>query len=235
VERSERAAARARIAAPDLATCAAWAAGEGMHLVIDGRVGEFFPFTREQLPGGTVDARDGDSLAVVLEDPAGLLVTLGGLWLGTPVKRDRRWAGFERRERTWAVLVVSALSGAYYGLHVSGTHRERFVSGVRERLLRVEAIVELSDGSVVDIERTTIDYRVTFKGSTQHARTLEGALKVLEQPVTRVESNVHDEEVLATAVERAGVLPDRMVVLNRTPWRRRPALEPGALDEFFTP
>jgi hypothetical protein len=216
---------RARVAARDLESCAGWAAPHGLHLLVDGQVDQFFAFTSSEFPAGTVDARTGDALGLALADPSSLLVTVGGLWIGMPIRTDPRWRTYEQRERTWAVLAVSRLSGWYYGLHVNGRHQERFVGGVREEPIRTEARVELSDGTTAEIVRTTIDYRVHFRGEGRVCRDLREALSALQRPV--VSSDVLDDRVLAALIEAAGVLPDQCVVVNGNEWTRTPALRPA--------
>jgi len=224
----DRRARRADVAAVDLGACAVWAARHGLHLTIDRHVERHFRFTDAHFPLNTVDARAMDSVAMAIDDPSALLITAGGPWWGTPIKNHRRWAEYRRLGRTWAELGVHALSGWYYYLRVEGGYNERFVTGVRAVPLRVDAVVELADATTVEIVRTTVDYTVVVRGDNYVCRDLRGALQVVNASVVRVDSVVHDDITLARAVEDAGVLPERLIVLNGRQWTRTPALRSDA-------
>jgi len=224
----ERRARRTDKATVDLAACAVWAGQRGMHLMIDRHVERHFGFTDAQFPPDTVDARAMDSVALAIDDLSALLVTasLAPFW-GTPITSDRHWRDYKRLGRTWAVLGVNALSGWYYYLSVGGGHNERFVTGVRAEPLRIDATVELADGTTTEIVRTTVDYTVEVRGRNFVCKDLRGALRAVDQPVVRIDSVVHDDVTLARAIEDAGQLPERLIVLNGRQWSRTPALVPG--------
>lgn len=220
-----RDAVRAHLAEEDLTACASWANELGLHLVIETRIEQFFAFHRASFPTGTVDARQRDALAVALADRSALLVTVVGFWLGLPIRTDPRWSELEDIERTWSLLVVSRLSGGYYGLHVHGEHEARFVGGVRDQPIRLEARVELVDGTTAEITQTTIDYQLEVDGQTFLCDDLNDAVRRLARPVARIDSDTQDARRLATLIENGGVLPQRRVIINGEEWRRRPALE----------
>ncbi|HEX2738300.1 MAG TPA: hypothetical protein VHP57_09215 [Acidimicrobiia bacterium] len=221
-----RHAQRGERAAIDLAACAGWAAGHGLHLVLEHHVGSRFTFFDAHLPPATVDARNDDAVAIAIADPTALLVTAGGYYWGTPITGHRDWPTFAALPRAWAVLGVSALSGGYYGIHVHGAHDERFVGGVREETTGVEATIELTDGSRATVVRTTIGVRLAHGDRTVLCRDLGEALKAIERPVARLDASSYEASTLAALIEQAAVLPDDSVVLNNEVWHRTPALRP---------
>jgi hypothetical protein len=221
-----RHARRSERAAIDLAACAGWAAGHGLHLVLEQHVGSRFTFFDAHLPPATVDARNDDALAIAIADPTALLVTAGGYYWGTPITGHRDWPTFAALPRAWAVLGVSALSGSYCGIHVHGAHAERFVGGVREETTGVEATIELTDGSRATVVRTTIGVRLEHGDRTALCRDLGEALEAIERPVARLDASSYERSTLAALIEQAAVLPDDSVVLNNGVWHRTPALRP---------
>jgi hypothetical protein len=223
-----RNAVRAHLAEEDLAACGVWASEFGLNLVIETRVEQFFAFHNASFPVGTVDARQHDALSIALADRSALLVTVGGFWLGLPIRTDRRWADLDDTERTWGELVVSRLSGGYYGLHVHGGNEARFVGGVRDQPIRLEARVELVNGTTAEIIQTTVDYRLEIDGETFFCHDLDDAVRRLGRPVSRIDSDTQDARRLAALVEKGGVLPERSVTINGEEWRRRSALEATA-------
>jgi hypothetical protein len=223
-----RHARRSERAAIDLAACAGWAAGHGLHVVLEHHVGSHFTFLDAQLPPATIDARNDDALALAIADPAALLVTAGGYYWGTPITGHRDWPTFAALPRAWAVLGVSALSGGYCGIHVHGAHAERFVAGVREETTGVEATVELTDGSLAIVVRTTIGVRLEHGDTTRLCHDLGEALEAIERPVARLDASGHETSTLAALIEHAAVLPDHSVVLNNEVWHRTPALIPDS-------
>lgn len=227
-DREIRHALRSDRAAVDLAACATWAAGHGLHLLLDHHVVSRFTFADTQLPEATVDARDGDALALAIGDPTALLVTAGGHHWGTPLTGHPDWPVFAALLRTWAVLGVSALTGTYYGLHVHGAHAERFVGGIREETLGIEATIELVDGSVATALRTTIGVRLEHGDRFVLCGDLGEAFDAIGRPVARVDAPAYEPAVLAALIEQAAVLPDESLVLNAEAWRRTPALTLGA-------
>lgn len=220
----ERRVRRAAAAGRDLRACAEWAAGDGLHLVVDRFAALRFAFTAEHFPPGAVDARDLDALARALGDPTALIVTAGGHHWGMPAGGDPRWRSFLDGGGVCGVLIVSALSGGYYGLHVDGRHHERFAGGVREEPLGVEAVVGIADGSRVEIIRTTLGLSVPSGQATARCADLAAALAHVEGDITSVDAPGYDEAVLAAALERGGAVPPRSVRLNGRQWWRRPAL-----------
>jgi hypothetical protein len=62
--------------------------------------------------------RDGDPLGLALADPRAVVVSAGGIFIGTPIARDPRWSELEVLGRTRVLLGTSALSGAYFGARV---------------------------------------------------------------------------------------------------------------------
>ena len=226
-----RHAQRSERAAVDLAACATWAAGHGLHLVLEYHVVSRFTFIDAHLPPATVDARNADALSLAIADPTALLVTAGGHYWGTPLTGHRDWPAFAALPRTWAVLGVSALTGAYYGIFVDGAHVERFVGGVREETLGVEATIELTDGSLAIAVRTTIGVRLEHGGTTVLCRDLGEALKAIERPVARVDASGYETSTLAALIEQAAVLPDDSLVLNNEVWHRTPALRPDSSSD----
>ena len=223
-DREIRHALRSDRAAVDLAACATWAAGVGLHLLLEQHVVSRFTFAVAQLPPATVDARDGDALALAIAEPTALLVTAGGHHWGTPLTGHPDWPAFAALPRTWAVLGVSALTGTYYGLHVHGAHAERFVGGVREETVGIEAIIELVDASVATALRTTIGVRLEHGDRFVLCGDLGEAFNAIGRPVARVDAPAYEPAVLAALIERAAVLPDDALVLNGETWHRTPAL-----------
>ncbi len=221
-----RHARRSERAAIDLAACAGWAAGHGLHLVLEHHLGSRFTFFDAHFPPATIDARNDDALAIAIADPTALLVTAGGYYWGTPITGHPDWPTFAALPRAWAVLGVSALSGAYYGVHVHGAHAERFVGGVREETTAVEATIELTDGTLVTAVRTTIGVRLEHGDKTVLCRDLGEALTAIERPVARVDASGYETSTLAALIEQAAVLPDDSLVLNNEVWHRTPALRP---------
>lgn len=217
---------RSERAARDLATCATWAGEHGLHLVLEAQTTRHFAFLDSQLPPGTVDARHVDALAIATTDPTALVVTAGGHYWGTPLTRTRGWNAYAAQPRTWAVLVVSRLTGAYYGLHVYGANIECFVGGVQEEeIVGADATVVLVDGSVATVVRTTVGARLEDRGTTKYFPDLAAALRSIGKPVVRITASGFATASLARLVEQAGVLPDEALVLNGETWRRTPALE----------
>jgi hypothetical protein len=225
--RFDRNIERANYAAFDLAACAGWADSLGLHLMIEANVTRHFAFApADHFPSGTVDLRDGDAVSAAVADPSALLVTAGGHWWGMPVNGHPQWKELRLVDHTWAVLVVSMLSGGYYGLHVDGAHNERFVNGLHVRPIGIEAILELADGATVQVVQTNVDFEVEIDGKLHRHRLFSEALEAIGRPVIRVDSSALDDAELATAIEVAGLLPDRFVVLNGRVWARTPALRP---------
>lgn len=220
----ERRVQRAAAAAKDLRACAEWAAGDGLHLVIDRFTAPRFSFTAEHFPPGTVDARDGDAVAGALGDPTALIVTAGGHYWGMPAGHDPRWRSFLDGGGVYGVLVVSALSGGYYGLHVDGRHTERFGGGVREEPLAVEAVIGIADSSRLEIIRTTLGLSVPSGHATVRCADLAAALVHVTGAITSVAAPGYEDADLAAALERSGTLPEQTVALNGRLWRRQPAL-----------
>ena len=229
-DREIRHALRSDRAAVDLAACATWAAGAGLHLLLEHHVVSRFTFAATQLPPATVDARDDDALSLAITDPTALLVTAGGHHWGTPLTGHPDWPAFAALPRTWAVLGVSALTGTYYGLHVHGAHSERFVGGVREETVGIEATIELVDASVATALRTTIGVRLEHGDRFVLCRDLGEAFNAIERPVARVDAPTYETAVLAALIEQSAVLPDEALVLNGDIWRRTPALKPDPSD-----
>jgi len=227
-DRAAHHALRTEQAAADLTACSSWAAEHRLHLLLEHRVATRFSFVDAHLPGGTVDARDMDALALAIADPTALLVTAGGHYWGTPLTQQGDWATFTTLPRTWAVLGVSALTGIYYGLHVKGIHAARFVGGVREEPRGIDATIRLVDGSVATAVRTTVGMRLEHGDTTRFCDDLDEALALIELPVIRIDAPRYDSSTLAALVEQAGVLPDESVVLNGETWHRAPALRLSA-------
>jgi hypothetical protein len=230
-DRAIRHAQRSERAAVDLAACATWAAGHGLHLVLEHHVVSRFTFFDVQLPPATVDARNDDALALAIADPTALLVTAGGHYWGTPITGHRDWPAFAALSRTWAVLGVSALSGGYYGIHVHGAHVERFIGGVREQTIGVEATIELTDGSLAIAMRTTIGVRLEHGSRTVLCDDLGEALEAIEPPAARVDASGYETSTLAALIEQAALLPDDSLVLNNEFWHRTPALRPDSSSD----
>jgi hypothetical protein len=226
-----RHARRSERAAIDLAACAGWAAGHGLHLVLEHHVDSRFAFLDAHLPPATVDARNDDALSIAIADPTALLVTAGGYYWGTPITGHRDWPTFAALPRAWAVLGVSALSGGYYGIHVHGAHAERFVGGVREKTTGVEATIELTDGNLAIAVRTTIGVRLEHGDTTRLCHDLGEALAAIERPVARLDASSYETSTLAALIEQAAVLPDHSLVLNNEVWRRTPALIPDSSSD----
>lgn len=224
-DREIRHALRSDRAAVDLAACATWAAGAGLHLLLEQHVASRFTFAAEELPPATVDARDGGALSLAIVEPTALLVTAGGHHWGTPLTRHPNWPAFAALPRTWAVLGVSALTGTYYGLHVHGAHAERFVGGVREETVGIEATIELVDASVATALRTTIGVRLEHGDRFVLCGDLGEAFNAIGRPVARVDAPAYEPAALATLIEQAAVLPDESLVLNGETWHRTPALK----------
>ena len=229
-DREIRHALRSDRAGVDLAACATWAAGVGLHLLLEQHVASRFTFADTQLPPATVDARDGDALAIAIAEPTALLITAGGHYWGTPLTGHPDWPAFDALPRTWGVLGVSALTGTYYGLHVHGAHEECFVGGVREETVGIEATIELVDASVATALRTTIGVRLEHGDRFVLCRDLGKAFNTIRRPVARVDAPAYETATLAALIEQAAVLPDDALVLNGETWHRTPALKLHSSD-----
>ena len=113
---------RTERAATDLAAIAAAIDG---YLVLEDAVDIAFNLEARHLPPGTLDLRDGDPLALALVDVRAVVVSAGGIMIGTPIERDPRWAELGRLGRTRVLLGSSALSGVYFGARVLPSSRPR--------------------------------------------------------------------------------------------------------------
>jgi hypothetical protein len=157
-----------------------------------------------------------------------VLLTAGGLYVGLPAAQHPRWPWFLASSGVYGVLGLSALSGHYFGLHVHGRLRERFVGGRREEPLAVEATVGRADGTRVEIVRTTIGLSVALADEPLRCHDLAEALGHFGDRIVSIDSASHNDMELAAELERAGALPARAVVLNGRRWVRRRALTPDA-------
>ncbi len=88
------------------------------YLVLEDAVDIAFSLEARHLPPGTIDLRNGDPLALALADARAVVVSAGGIMIGTPVERDPRWAELGRLGRARVLLGSSALSGTYVGARV---------------------------------------------------------------------------------------------------------------------
>lgn len=195
---------RARLARPDLAACAVWIGREGRHLAIDPSVDRYFAFDASEL------SRD-------LDHPDAVAITIAGPYIA-PLDP-------ERSTPPRAVLGVSALSGAYFGLHLVDSTPQRFVRGVHVTPQEVAATIGLADGTTAEVVRTTVDFEVEVHGRLHIRQSFTEAIAAVGQPIVSINAPAYPDDATATAIEAAGLLPPRTVTINGAEWNRRPALE----------
>jgi hypothetical protein len=187
-----------------------------MHLVLDGVVDRWYTF--DELPAGTVSARDADALAIAVADPTAVLVTADGYFIGSAASGDERWHRLVTLGRSRGRLGSNALSGRYYGLVVEGPMAARYRDGVREKLVSVEAQLAYPDGIVVRIERTTLDVILRREDKVTRYDSLRDALRWTEASPHEVTSEVYVAAELAALLDDAGRLAPRVLLLNGTAW-----------------
>lgn len=186
------------------------------YLVLHEALDIAFGFEAHQLPPRVVDLRHGDALGHALADDAAVLVTAGGFFIGTPIKRDPRWPGFLALGRAHAVLGSSALSGEYYGCTLYGDGVRRFRDGVAEEAVGVAARLVFGDAIVV-VERTTLGYR-TAGPEPIRRRDVSSLLRDLPGLPVEVTSDLLDHDELVAVLAEAGKLPPRSVTVNGRRW-----------------
>src|SRR3546814_294924 len=140
----------------------------GVHLVLHQAVDISFALEAHHLPRGTVDMRSGDPLGAALADPDAVLVSGAGIYIGTPIARDPRWTQLEAAGRSRVLLVTSGLSGEYFGCQLEGSAAARFLDGVREEHVGIAARLTYPDGTVIEVERTTIGDRKSTRMNSSH-------------------------------------------------------------------
>lgn len=215
-EPERRRAERTDRAALDLAAVAHRIDG---YLVLHEAVDISFAFEPHHLPPGTVDLRDGDPLGLVLADPGATVVTGVGIYIGTPIAADPRWARLDDLGRTRVLLVSSALSGAYLVCEVDGPFAGRYLDGVAEQVVGVAARLEYEDGSELVIEGTTIGYRSVVDGQPRNSPSLASIITSVPGIPARVTSELFDVDELAAVLAEANRLPPVSLTLNGRRWR----------------
>ena len=203
-------------AARDLAAVAQNVDG---YLVLHEAVDISFGFQQHHLPPGTVDLRGGDPLGLALADPAAVVVTGAGIYIGTPIARDLRWRELEALNRSRVLLVASALSGDYLGSQVHGPFAGRYLDGVAEEAVGLAARLTYEDGSELVIERTTIGYRSTGADDRRHSPSMVTIISSVPGIPCEVTSELFDVEELAATLAEAGRLPPLTLTLNGHRWR----------------
>lgn len=194
---------RTERAARDLAAAAAHV---GSPLVLHEAVDIAFCFEARHLPAGTVDLRQGDALGHVLAHPESLLVTAGGHYIGTPVQWDARWR--ENPGLSHALLVSSAMSGAYYGCTLrAGGEELRFRDAVAEEVIGIAAALVFEDGTELVVHATTHGYRRTTAGGPRRARHVADLLRGAPGVPTEVTSDFLTADELQAEIREAGLLP----------------------------
>ena len=113
---------RTRLASDDLHRYADFVRPRGLRLLLHESVDIAFNLQHWQLPADVVDARGQDAVGLALADVATVLVSGGGIFIGSPVQYDPRWRALTRPPRSHAELGSSALSGRYLGFVASGQH-----------------------------------------------------------------------------------------------------------------
>ena len=112
----------------------------------------------------------------------------------------------------------------------SCAHAERFVGGIREETVGIEATIELVDASVATALRTTIGVRLEHGDRFVLCGDLGEAFNAIGRPVARVDAPAYATATLAALIEQAAALPDDALVLNGETWHRTPALKPVPSD-----
>ena len=216
---ARRRAGRTEQAARDLAVLAERLARQDLHLVVEDAVDIAFELGPRHLPAGSVDARGSDALAVALDDPTGVLITAGGIYIGRGVARDPRWDELAELGRSRGTLGSSALSGRYYGLSVDGPHAGHFRDGIAEEFVAVEVELVYGDGSVARIDRTTLDHLVRVGDRTIRCRSLIDAVRWTEALPVQATSAVYAADELAAVLAEADRLVPPALVPNGEPWQ----------------
>lgn len=214
-ESERRDAERTERAALDLAAVAEHIDG---YLVLHEAVDIGFAFERRHLPPGAVDLRHGDPLGLVLADPAATVVSGAGIYIGTPIASDPRWAGLDDLGRTRVLLVTSALSGAYFGCHVYGPFAGRYLDGIAEQVVGLAARLVYEDGSVLVIERTTIGYRSSGVGEPRNSPSIASIIRSVPGIPAQVTSELLEVDELAAVLAEAERLPPASLTLNGRRW-----------------
>ncbi|MGK2947358.1 MAG: hypothetical protein ACSLFP_02195 [Acidimicrobiales bacterium] len=215
-EPERRRAERTDRAALDLA---AVVAQRGGHLVLHEAVDVSFAFAPHHLPPGTVDLREGDALGAGLADPDAIVVSGAGIFIGTPVAVDPRWAQLDELGRHRLLLISSALSGAYFGGQVYGPRPGRFLDGVAEQVVGLAARLTYADGSVLTIERTTVGYRSSGPEGGRLSPSLVSLVAAVGGVPEQVTSELLDVDELLAVLADAGRLPPETLTLNGQRWR----------------
>lgn len=173
MSRSASVAARSITALPDLTAAGGWAADHGWYLLLHDSVADDFDIPPEQLPAGVVDGAGTDAVGRAVGDPSAILVVVAGFW----VIRDR-----DPRERQLPVraeLVISRLSGGYYGLKVTGVGDPQFRGGALDVIEEVDAALVASGGVTASVVRTTAGWATVTGGRTILARSRQEAYRRL--------------------------------------------------------
>lgn len=113
---------RTLAAVDDLRRLAETVRTHGLHLLLHETVDISFDVDLQRLPTDAVDGRNDDALGTALADATAVLITGGGIYIGSPATSDSRWPEFLGQDRTRGELGASALSGAYLGLSIKGRH-----------------------------------------------------------------------------------------------------------------
>ena len=215
-EPERRRAERTERAALDLTAVAQRIDG---YLVLHEAVDISFAFDRHHLPPRAIDLRDGDPLGLVLDDPAAVVVTGVGPYIGTPIAADPRWDGLDDLGRTRVLLVASGLSGTYLGCRVHGPFAARYLDGIAEQVVGVAARLVYEDGRVVVVERTTIGHRSVSDDHPVTSPNLASIIRSVPGIPTQVTSELLDADELAAVLAEADRLPPESLTLNGRRWR----------------
>lgn len=216
-EADRRRAERTERAARDLAAVAARIDG---YLVLHEAVDFSFGFEHHHLPPGTVDLREGDPLGLVLDDPAAVVVTGVGIFIGTPIAHDPRWAQLVDLDRPRVLLATSGLSGTYFGCQVEGgTFTGKYRDGIDEQVVGVAARLVYEDGRVLVVEQTTIGYRTEGFERPLNSPSLATIVESVPAIPTQVTSELLDADELAVVLAEANRLPPETLTLNGRRWR----------------
>jgi len=214
---ARRRAERTERAALDLAAVAERIDG---YLVLHEAVDISFAFEARHMPLGTVDLRqEGDAVGLALSDPDAAVVTGAGMYIGTPIAKDPRWGQVAELGRSRALLVTSALSGAYFGCYIHGPHEGRFRDGIAEQFVGLAARLEYEDGSALNIERTTLGYVSSGFGRPRNSQSLASIIESVPDTPTRVISDLLGEDELVAVLAEAHRLPPASLTLNGRRWR----------------
>src|SRR3546814_4436973 len=116
------------------------------------------------------------------------------------------------------LLVTSGFSGEYFGCQLEGSAAARFLDGVREEHVGIAARLTYPDGTVIEVERTTIGYRSTGSGPAHRSSSLSGLIRQVPEDAIEIESELLDHDELRAAMVEAQRLPRVLPEINGRRW-----------------